>query len=209
MLSHAPSVTATEQRVHLVEEDDGWRRLLHQLLKCLDSALGLAVELGHHIAWAHVKERGVLCKLSSSRACKHRLATTRWPVEQEPTWAAPDTAEERGVGNCWPDDGLAERALGSIQANHVVECGTSPRAADIHACPLKLYLQLSKAVITITVAAQVLTLFVIVGDVWARPHHASFSATPRGSDPHLVQFTLEPRRQLPLLLQFPAHSRQL
>mmetsp|Transcript_28352 Transcript_28352/g.54016 ORF Transcript_28352/g.54016 Transcript_28352/m.54016 type:complete len:226 (-) Transcript_28352:615-1292(-) len=69
------------QRVQLVNEDDGRRRLPRHLEKLADKLLALAHPLGHQVGGGHRKKRGV--RLRGHRLGQVRLAGTGRTVQQQ------------------------------------------------------------------------------------------------------------------------------
>mmetsp|Transcript_44144 Transcript_44144/g.127410 ORF Transcript_44144/g.127410 Transcript_44144/m.127410 type:complete len:249 (+) Transcript_44144:293-1039(+) len=125
------AIPLPQERVHLVEEDDGRAPLPRQRLKRRDAFLRVAVELRHHVRGPHVEEGGSgfvgvdAAELSGGSLGEHRLATPRRPVEQHAPALAADAAEQLRRPQGRPQHALSQHALGVLHADDVAEGGPS------------------------------------------------------------------------------------
>mmetsp|Transcript_39190 Transcript_39190/g.101367 ORF Transcript_39190/g.101367 Transcript_39190/m.101367 type:complete len:376 (-) Transcript_39190:441-1568(-) len=215
VLRHLAAVAAAQQRVHLVQEDDGGRVLLHELLQGLDALLRLAIELGHDVARAHVEERGGVAQLRRSRAGQHRLAAAGWAVQQQAAGVAPHAGEQRRVCNSRPHDGLLERGLRGLQADDILELDAPPEALHVHERGLELCLQLGKAVrlvvlLAVCRAGGLAHLLLRAAGAPAEVRLLVSAAGVAANDclgPQLPQLCLKPRGQVALLIELRLQRR--
>mmetsp|Transcript_49020 Transcript_49020/g.88624 ORF Transcript_49020/g.88624 Transcript_49020/m.88624 type:complete len:281 (-) Transcript_49020:511-1353(-) len=206
MLSHVSTVPASQQGVDLIEENHRWGMLLHKLLKCLDAALGIAIKLRHDVPRADMEKCGTLGQLYSSCAGQHRLTAARGAEQQQPVQATTDAAEERRIRQSRPDDRLAQRDLGIIEADDIFKANLSSHLFHIYARALQLGLDLGEIVIFIGVLA----LFACFLVSFLDSVHSILASCPYPSlRAQLAQLELNSRAQVPLVVQLRLQIHEL